>query len=436
MRILRARNISPRFCQAKGTIAIGFLLRVALGFALLLNVVVGASETEESFLGGRQERRPFFRLRDNATLYFGPGREVEEPADVNEVRLGFFGPATQEDPKAGTIWAGCVLALEQIQTVQLAGGKKPLRLLSYWSPNPWMGAVTQLARGVYEDGIWVVIGGIDGETTHLAAQVAAKALIAIVSPGNTDKTSHLANVPWVFSVLPGDDLLAQLLAEHWLAKGLHREVVLLSASDHDSRRFSVELMQKLAGVGGGVRFRADFKPGTSALEGAVEEVLRMDPPCIMISADAQEAARAVRLLRKAGYMRTLYGGPTFGQRMFQIGVGEDPGEVIFPFCWRKTSRTLEFVTAFQLRYGFPPDYLAAAGFDAVSICAAAIEVAGLNRARINDALRQLSPWQGVSGEIRWDKAGMNLSTPCLARFRDGHLEVQSAPNRWELFFGQ
>ncbi len=413
-----------------------FLLRVAFGCGFLLTAVVAAAESEQSSLLGRQERRPFFRLRENATSYYGPGREVEEPADVNEVRLGLFGPPTQDDPKAGMIWAGCVLAIEQIESVQLASGQKPLRLLSYWSPNPWMGAVTQLARGVYEDGIWVVIGGIDGETTHLAAQVAAKALIAIVSPGNTDKTSHLANVPWVFSILPGDDLLAQLLAEHWLAKGLHREVVLLSASDHDSRRFSGELMQKLAGVGGGVRFRADFKPGTSALEEAVEEVLRINPPCIMISADAQEAAQAVRLLRKAGYVRTIYGGPTFGQRTFQLRVGKGAGEVIFPLCWRKTPRTLEFVTAFQVRYGFTPDYLAAAGFDAVSICAAAIKIAGLNRARINDALRQLSPWEGVSGQIRWDNAGLNLSAPSLGRFRDGHLEVQSAPNRWELFFEQ
>jgi len=393
-------------------------------------------DEEELSSIGRPERRPYFHLREHATLYYGPGREVEEPPQVDEIRLGFFGPAAVDDWKAGMIWAGANLALERIQAVSVGSGKKPLRLLSYWSANPWMGAVTHLARGVYEDGIWAVIGGIDGETTHLAAQVAAKGRIAIVSPGNTDKTSHLANVPWVYSILPGDDLLAQLLAEHWLAKGLHREVVLLSASDHDSRRFSDELMQKLAGVGGGVRFRADFKPGTAALEEAVEEILRMDPPCIVISADAQEAARAVRLLRQGGYTRRLYGGPTLGQRTFQLRVGKGAGEVIFPFCWRKTPRTLEFVTAFEVRYGFTPDYLAAAGFDAVSICAAAIKIAGLNRARINDALRQLSPWEGVSGEIRWDKAGMNLSTPSLARFRDGQLEVQSAPNRWELFFEQ
>jgi len=408
---------------------------VAMVFAGLTLAAFAVGQ-EQSPVMGRERNRPFFRLREHATLYYGPGREEKEPGEVDEVRLGFFGPESSEDAKGGMIWAGAALALERVATISVGSGNKPLRLLSYWSDNPWMGAVTHLARGVYDDGIWVVIGGIDGETTHLAAQVAAKGRIAIVSPGNTDKTSHLANVPWVFSILPADDLLAQLLADYWLAKAVHREVVLLSATDHDSRRFSAELMQKLAGVGGGVRFRADFKPGTAALEGAVQEILRIDPTCIVVSADAHEAARAVQLLRKAGYTRTIYGGPALGQRNFQAHLGELPGDVVFPLCWRRTARTEEFVSSFQARYGFPPDYLAAAGFDSVLICAEAIEIAGLNRARINDALRELSPWQGASGEIRWDTSGMNMSPPHLARYRQGKLEVRMPQGDWELFWGQ
>jgi hypothetical protein len=38
---------------------------------------------------------------------------------------------------------------------------------------------------------------------------------------------------------------------------------------------------------------------------------------------------------------------------------------------------------------------------------AAIRKAGLNRARIRDAVRELSGWQGASGVIRWDVLGQN-----------------------------
>ncbi len=120
-----------------------------------------------------------------------------------EVCLAYFGPGELDGSSAGMIWAGANLALERIGKVSTCtSGERPLRLIPYWASDPWSAGVTRLARGVFADRIWAVVGGIDGQSTHLAAQVAAKARLAVLSPGNTDKTSHLANVPWVFSILP------------------------------------------------------------------------------------------------------------------------------------------------------------------------------------------------------------------------------------------
>ena len=48
-----------------------------------------------------------------------------------------------------------------------------------------------------------------------------------------------------------------------------------------------------------------------------------------------------------------------------------------------------------------------ATYDAVQLLVAAVRQAGLNRARIGDALRDLSPWDGVAGTVRWDTLGGN-----------------------------
>jgi hypothetical protein len=42
--------------------------------------------------------------------------------------------------------------------------------------------------GRYEDKVWAIIGGIDGATTHLAEQVAAKAQLTLVNPVATDRS--------------------------------------------------------------------------------------------------------------------------------------------------------------------------------------------------------------------------------------------------------
>jgi ABC-type branched-subunit amino acid transport system substrate-binding protein len=352
---------------------------------------------------------------------------------VAEICLGYFGPGELDGSPAGMIWAGATLALEKIGKVSTASGERPLRLIPYWASDPWSAGVTRLARGVFTDGLWAVIGGIDGQTTHLAAQVAAKARLAVLSPGNTDKTSHLANVPWVFSILPGDDLLAGALSDYLVRQGLHREVVLLAGGDHDSRLFATELTNLLNRRGGGLRFRADFRPASGGVEGAVREVLRLQPACLVISARAAEAAEAVCQLRQGGYRRTIFGGPSFAERAFRSRLAVVDPELIFPLCWRPTSRTEQFIAAFCSRYGFAPDYLAAAGYDAVELAAEAVRRGGLNRARINDALRQLSPWEGVSGWIRWDNSGMNGDPPYLARLVGDKMEILRTEANWERF---
>jgi ABC-type branched-subunit amino acid transport system substrate-binding protein len=39
---------------------------------------------------------------------------------------------------------------------------------------------------------------------------------------------------------------------------------------------------------------------------------------------------------------------------------------------------------------------------------AAIRQAGLNRTHIRDAVRELSPYSGVTGQITWDPTGHNV----------------------------
>ncbi len=377
---------------------------------------------------------PFFRLRDHATTYVGPGRELPPPSGLRSIYLAYFGPPSASDPKAGTIWAGAQMALGECLPLEVEAQTLRLELLPTWTADPWTGGAGQLARSIYTQPVWAVIGGIDGETTHLAVQVAAKARIVIVSPGNTDKTTHLANVPWVFSILPGDDQLANLLGEEWRRRGLEREVVLLAAADHDSRVFAGELVNMLARIKGGVRYRADWKPGLPELVDLIQHVVQMNPRCLMIVAPAWEAARAIVLLRKEGYECPIFAGPTVGQQTFADLAGLDTGEVIFPLCWQWTEKTQAFVDGFFSRYNSFPDYLAAAGYDAVTICVEALRHAGLNRARINDALRELSPWEGVSGLIVWDKTGLNTRKPSLARWINGELQVMEEQERWKAFF--
>jgi ABC-type branched-subunit amino acid transport system substrate-binding protein len=84
-----------------------------------------------------------------------------------------------------------------------------------------------------------------------------------------------------------------------------------------------------------------------------------------------------------------------------------------------------FEEKFVSRFGNRPDYLAAHTYDAVNLLIAAIRQAGLNRARICDEVRKLSPWQGVTGSIHWDLLGSNSRSIGLGTIKNGSVELLS-----------
>ena len=60
-------------------------------------------------------------------------------------------------------------------------------------------------------------------------------------------------------------------------------------------------------------------------------------------------------------------------------------------------------------------------YDATRPVIDAIREAGLNRARIRDAIQAAAPWSGAAGSIDWDLVGRNRREPRLAEVSDGRL---------------
>ena len=329
--------------------------------------------------------------------YQGPGRDEPAPVGLTEVRIGFFGPSDPSHPDGGTIWQGASRAIEEANR---AGGYRglPFRLVSRWSDNPWRAGAAHVVRLAYEDQVWAIVGGIDGPTTHLAEQVVAKALLTLVSPASTDRSVNLAGVPWMFSCMPGDDLLAAVLVQ---AMAGEKDVTLISATDHDSRAFTAELKKAMASRGLTPAFHVEFDPGKDAAEAATRA---KGASAVALVAGPADSVRFLSALHASGFGGRIYAGPWVA-RLTALGAAEG---VVFPF-------PLE-----SLPEGFP-DYAAVYAYDAANLVIAAIRKAGLNRVRIYDAMRELSPSTGASGVIRFDALGRSAHPVRLATVRGGRV---------------
>jgi len=371
------------------------------------------------------QQPPYRDARQQRPEYTGTGREEPEPSGLREVRIGYFGPADPRHPKGGTLWQGAALAIEEANR---EGGYKglPFRLVAAWSENPWSAGAGVLVRLIYQEGVWALIGSVDGAATHLAEQVALKARLALVNPAATDRTIHGANVPWMFSCAPGDHLQAPVLVRALAG----RPFLLVSATDHDSRAFVAELKAtpavhvkpplphgrgSEAGMAASNRAASvsersrpsshiEFAPGTTEVNALARRVAESSPQAVVIIAGARDSGRVVKALRGLGCAAPVLCGPSAGRRAFIEEAGGAAEGVLFPLL---------------AEAGAHPDYAAAQAYDAARLVVAAIRQAGLNRARIRDAVRELSGWEGSSGVIRWDALGQNERAVRLGRIRDG-----------------
>jgi ABC-type branched-subunit amino acid transport system substrate-binding protein len=355
---------------------------------------------------------PHFEARKHESLYHGPGRDEALPAPPSEIRIGYFGPTDPSDPEGGQMWFAAQLALDEANS---EGGYQgtPFRLIPTWSENPWGSGISQLARSIYTDELWAVIGSIDGPSTHLVEQLVAKARLPLINPASSDKTVNLANVPWMFSCLPGEHLQVPALAEVIAEATDGSTLTILSATDHDSRVFSKELRNQLSlnGVALGHHFELDEKVDTHL--STVDQVLAAQSKVVVIIAGPSGSALIVKHLRKKKFPGRIFGGPNMGRNEFLREAGSAALGVTFPLLVSVLDED-GFSENFEARFGTPPDYRSLQTYDAVNLLIGAIRKAGLNRARIRDALRALSPWQGISGPIVWDALGQNVRTVRLA----------------------
>jgi ABC-type branched-subunit amino acid transport system substrate-binding protein len=390
---------------------------IAAAFLLALAGIAGA-QTQAPPAPPAGPVVPFAKARDRAVGYEGPGRDEAAPADLTEVRLGWFGPDDPAHPEGGAFWQGASLALEEANG---EGGWHglPFRLVVGWSDSPWTGGAAHVARLVFQEKVWAIAGSIDGAATHVAEQLAAKAGLVVLSPGSTDKTSNMANVPWMFSLLPSDAAQAPpLVAALAAASG---PLAVVSSTDHDARAAWTELRRELARRGLALVEHLEFRAEEQRLEAVAAAAVAGRPRAVLVVAGARAAGRLVRALRAAGHLGPVFGGATLGRDGFREEAGDAAEGAVFPLLVEPSPGWDAFAARFRRRFGGEPDYAAGHAYDALRILVAAVRRAGPNRPRILDAVRALSPFPGVTGTIRFDPLGQNERAVGLGTIRGGRL---------------
>jgi branched-chain amino acid transport system substrate-binding protein len=347
--------------------------------------------------------------------YTGPGRAIPEPEHVDTVKIGFLGPImptvsvatggkSHEEVLGVAKLRGCRLAIEEVNA---SGGYHrrsiPFELVVRNDNGLWGASGNEIITMAYQEGVWAILGSIDGANTHIAIRVALKAELPMLTAGDLDPTYIETNIPWVFRCIGDDRQQNYLILDYLFRKMNYQRIAIVRASNRYGRFGVREIRDGSRRLGQPVLIEMAYRVGTIDFTLQLDRVQEANPEVIVHWGNAVEGAHLLNAMRARGMSQLFVACDRCVSEDFVNIAGPNAEGVICGYPWNPTRadpKLERFRAVYRERYGVEPCTYAAHAYDGMNMLIWAIQTAGLNRAKIRDVLaHRAEPWPGVTGDI-------------------------------------
>lgn len=355
---------------------------------------------------------PYRDLSSAGSGFLGAGREIADPDTLTTVRIGVTGPARSAGGRE--LLAGVQLAIDEANAAGGYGGL-PYEVVFRPDDGPWGVVASQVVRLAAEDGVWLIIGALDGGRAHAAELVAAKLWVPVITPAG-DHTIDYANVPWVFRAMPDDLSQVEALLDLAAEAGWQR-LVLISETWRDAEQAAERFTRGAAdrGLDLVLHHRYDsYQP-----EDGLQRLTELEVDAAVVWGRPFSALAVMDRLRALGMnqpllLPSLLAVPAVAQleslghalAVAPYGLDSDsPGLVAFRRRW--ADRGYE-----------APSHVGVLAYDMARFALNAMGRAGLNRARLRDELAR-GDFDGLTGPFTFNSLGGRLQRPVPVTARQG-----------------
>ncbi len=373
---------------------------------------------------------PYQRFFDTRMPFRGPGRDYPPPPDLKSLKVGLL-----HSPKYGPNWErsmrtreGIVLAFEEANRAR-PPGQLPFELVEKEGVPQWGGA-GNLTAEFADLGMLAFLGTFDGAEAHVALRVTLKTEVVMVNTSDPDPTLTETMIPWLIRVYPDQRLEEARLAELIVRKYGGRRIAILRESDRYGRLGVHSFMNFARRLGAPAVQELLFAPGGKDIAHQEQAIKDSDPDAIFFVGEPGDIGRFAKQFRQDGIKARFFGTGLLMDDSFLQNAGEAAEGMVITYFYdpaRGDPLWTGFVARFKARWGHAPDALAAYAYDGAQILLSAIDRAGPNRWRIRDQVCNLDYYQGVTGWMRFDGSGNNISPVRLVRFEHGRPVFEPEP---------
>jgi len=339
------------------------------------------------------------------------------------IKIGVILPTTGQ---IETIGKNIKCAIETaVSDVNADGGVKGRKVKLFFEDSVGMPEKGKEAflKLVKEDGVSAIIGPVSSEVTLSVAPLAEKYNVPIISPTSSSPEITRKGNDWVFRVYPSDTIEARRLADTIFTKLYIRKFIPIAIKNSYGYGISNEVIKiarntESMNVMEVIRYSPD-----ATFEKFLEiakRVKELNPEAVLFASYHEDFKMLLKAFNEVGV--TCYKFATSSIALPEIleNLGDNGDGLIYakaPFDAKSTKEKVKaFVEAYTSRCGRLPDVYAAHGYDAAVIASKAHS----RSSRPDDILRRLQQvkgYDGVSGEISFDKFGDVIKFPKIFKVK-------------------
>ena len=340
-------------------------------------------------------------------------------ADSRPITIGLFLP---EQAVGEEVQRGARMAADGVNRQGGIDGR-PVRLVAVPSDRPWGGASGEIARLIYAEAAVAVIGGLDGQSAHVAQQVITRARgqSVFITPWASERTLTQIGIPWFHRMVPDDRAQAELLLREIFSVRQYTQVALW-VGDNFAARAAAKAFLGLAPPARVHRYDARNAKSNGLL---ISNLRSGNQQAVVVFDSPAESARILVALRQA-VPDVPFFGPlwlTGGDFIANSGAAAEGAMLVAPdYIYSHSARSAEFRGDYLRRYSTAPAPPAFFAYDAVRIIVAALHHSG--RDSPDDAADAVADGfaltlshitvQGVTGMVRFGSRCSCNRKPVLA----------------------
>lgn len=258
-----------------------------------------------------------------------------------------------------------------------------------------------------------VIGHLQSYVSVPASAIYENGGLVMVSPFSTDPALTARGYRHVFRMTFTDQETGRQMAEHAARAGYERVAIYYVRSQY-GRGLANAFEEHAGEVGISIAARASYEPvarfDARTFEPTLSQWKQIEVDAIFLAGEIPVAGHLIAEMRRMGLTQPILGGDamSFPALIGAAGPAAAEGTVVAAAFHAREPReeVQRFTRAFRARYQADPDPAAAVAYDAVNALARAIEqTESPTPDAVAAALRDLPPWEGVTGRIAFDEQG-------------------------------